>query len=278
MAGFLGIGNYSKPGPGISKDETQKNDFFFFFELYFSKFWKLCEINLLYFICCIPFFIPCFITLTYQPGNVFLFYLSLAPLIGLSVITSGLAYVLRNFARQQHVFLWTDFFETIKKNWKQSLAIGTIDYIVYLMMSTAFNFYNVHIKVNVWYSIPLILCVLLIVVFTTMQYYLHMMLITFDISVKKILKNAFIFSFMGFGHNILIVLFCGLLILLVYIIPILTILIPFILISTFGFIISFNAWIIIERYMFPHDTEDDESTDGESKKAIFEDAEIIKNK
>jgi uncharacterized membrane protein YesL len=278
MAGFLGIGNYSKPGPGISKDEPQKNDFFFFFELYFSKFWKLCEINILYFICCIPFFIPCFLTLMYQPGNVVLFYLSLAPLIGISVIISGLVYILRNFARQQHVFLWMDFFDTIKKNWKQSLAIGAIDYIVYLIMYTSFNFYNSQIKVNSWYSLPLVLCLLFIVIFTTMQYYLHIMLITFDLSIKKLLKNAFIFSFMGFGHNILIVMFCGLLVLLVYVIPILTILIPFILISTVGFIVVFNAWIIIERYMFADDTTNNELNDGESKKSIFADAEISKNK
>lgn len=48
MAGFLGFGNYDKPGKGVGKDEPQKHAFFYFFELYFRKFWKIIEANLLF--------------------------------------------------------------------------------------------------------------------------------------------------------------------------------------------------------------------------------------
>ena len=46
--------NYSKPGPGVEKEEQQKRRFFLFFELFFRKFWKLIQLNLLYLLFWIP--------------------------------------------------------------------------------------------------------------------------------------------------------------------------------------------------------------------------------
>jgi uncharacterized membrane protein YesL len=269
MAGFFGLGNYSKPGPGVSKDEPQKHSFFVFFEIYFRKFWKLCEINMLYFVCCIPFFIPFILTGMYQSGNTALYYLSLVPLIGIAAITSGLTYILRNFTRQQHAFLWMDFKDTIKNNWKQSLAIGAIDFVVYFLMVFSISFYHSQLSANNWFVLPFVFCIIFTVIFTFMQYYLFVMLITFDLSVKQIFKNAFIFSFAGLGHNIIITFFNAILVLIIYIFwPISFFLIPFIAISTFGFIVTFNVWPIIKKYMIPDETSESES---ESNEPVFED-------
>ena len=46
--------NYSKPGKGVEKDEQQKRPFFLFFELFFAKFWKMIQLNLLYLLFWIP--------------------------------------------------------------------------------------------------------------------------------------------------------------------------------------------------------------------------------
>lgn len=65
--------NYSKPGPGIEKEEQQKRRFFLFFELFFRKFWKLIQLNLLY----ILFWIPPLIAGTLlTPYNATLAYLA----------------------------------------------------------------------------------------------------------------------------------------------------------------------------------------------------------
>ena len=44
----LFVKNFSKPCKGVDKEEQQKRPFFLFFELYFSKFWKMIQLNLLY--------------------------------------------------------------------------------------------------------------------------------------------------------------------------------------------------------------------------------------
>ena len=46
--------NYSKPGKGVEKNEQQKRPFFLFFELFFAKFWKMIQLNLLYLLFWIP--------------------------------------------------------------------------------------------------------------------------------------------------------------------------------------------------------------------------------
>ena len=51
---FFGLFDYSKPGPGISKDAPKKRGFIEFWEIFFRKFWKLCTANLLYVLVNLP--------------------------------------------------------------------------------------------------------------------------------------------------------------------------------------------------------------------------------
>ncbi len=269
MAGFLGFGNYSKPGPGIGKDEPQKHSFFVFFDIFIRKFWKLIEINLLFCICCIPFFIPFVLTVMYLPSNAVLYYISLIPLIGIAVNISGLTYILRNFTRQEHAFLWMDFKDTVKKNWRQSLIVGAVDFVVIFLLVFSIRFYYANLATNGFFVIPFALCILFTIIITFMHYYIFVMLITFDLKIKQIFKNAFIFSFAGVGHNILITLFCGIIILIAYSFwPVSFLFIPFITISLIGFIIVFNVWPTIKKFMIP-ELPDEEVT--KENAPIFED-------
>ena len=98
MAGFFGLFNYEKEGPGISKNAPKKKTIIVFFETFFRNFWKFITINLVY------------------------------DLISVPVLTNGLASagitnVTRNIARDKHSFGLSDFFETIKKNGNRSLVI-----------------------------------------------------------------------------------------------------------------------------------------------------------
>lgn len=51
--GLFGV-NYAKEGPGIDKNAPQKKRFFLFWDIYFRKFWKLIQLNLVYFLFYIP--------------------------------------------------------------------------------------------------------------------------------------------------------------------------------------------------------------------------------
>ena len=44
--------------------------------------------------------------------------------------TAGVSYVTRNWARDEHAFIWSDFKDALKANWKQSLVISAITSIL----------------------------------------------------------------------------------------------------------------------------------------------------
>ena len=113
---FFGLFNYSKPGPGVDKNAPKKKRFFFFFELYFRKFWKLIQLNLLFVVCCIPI-------------------VTIGPAI------AGMTYVLRNFATEKPVFSGVRLFDAFKSNWKQSFALSVIFGVVSVVSGLSFFWY-----------------------------------------------------------------------------------------------------------------------------------------
>ena len=177
MAGFFGLFNYEKEGPGISKNAPKKKTFIVFFETFFRNFWKFITINLVY------------------------------GIISLPQITSGLAsagftHVARNTARDKHSFGLSDFFDTIKKNWKQALGAGIINTLVYAIIIFDLWFFYTSVK-GVFGIIGLGLMLSVLVIFTMMNYFIWTLMITFKFKLKQIYKNSFNFAVINLKKNFL---------------------------------------------------------------------------
>jgi uncharacterized membrane protein YesL len=177
MAGFLGFNNYQKEGPGISKDAPKKKTFIVFFEMFFRNFWKFTTINLVYCLICLPLF-------TNGMANV------------------GLTHVARNTARDKHSFGFSDFFETIKKNLKQSIIAGVINTIIFaLLVFDAYFFYGVKGKYGV---VGLGIALAMLITFIMMTYYLWTLIITFDYTLKQAYVNSFKLVFLNIKYSVLV--------------------------------------------------------------------------
>ena len=179
MAGFFGLFNYEKEGPGISKNGPKKKTFIVFFETFFRNIWKFIPINLVY------------------------------SLITLPVITSGIASVgltnvARNTARDKHSFGLSDFFETIKKNFKQSLIAGIVNTFVYALIFFAAWFY--YTSKGTFATVGLGITFAMFFIFTVMNFFLWTLIITFDFTLKQAYKNSFKFVFINMKHNLLCIL------------------------------------------------------------------------
>ncbi|MBR4910939.1 MAG: YesL family protein [Clostridia bacterium] len=189
MAGFFGLFNYEKEGPGIPKDAPQQKTFIVFFRIFKTNFWKFIPVSLVY------------------------IFLSLL-LFTNGLANAGITNVCRNTARDKHSFGMSDFFETVKKNWKQSLIAGIINLLIYAVSGYSAWFYRTNFYANnntfslVGYGI--ILSVLLL--FTFAQYYIWTMIITFDMKLKDIYKNSFKIAIANLWRNILV----GILLLITY--------------------------------------------------------------
>ena len=186
---LFGMFKFDKEGPGISKNAPKKRTFIVFFETFFRNFWKFIPINVVY-------------------SLIFL------PQLTAGLAAAGLTNVTRNIARDKHSFGMSDFFETIKKNWKQALGAGIINTLIYILLF--FDLYFFFKSEGTMAIIGLGISMALFFIFTVMNYFIWTLMITFKFSLKQIYKNSFKFVFINLKNN-LICFFSQILVIAVYV-------------------------------------------------------------
>ena len=185
------------------------------------------------------------------------FILGALMLFTLGPVTCGLTRILRSVVKGEPVFFFHDFFETIKKNWRQSLIMGVLDGIFMIVIAYDILFFKAQVEyanssfmsgIMFWASIFIAFCYLI------MRMYIYPMLITFRLSIPKILKNAFVFTFLGLGRNVLALLAIASVIIFNFMVAIvflpLGIMLPMILtVGIIMFIMTYTAWPKIDEVM-----------------------------
>ena len=225
MAGFFGLFDYSKPGKGVDKNGPQKKRFFHFFELYFRKFWKLITLNMLYVLFCIP-------------------------IVTIGPATAAMTYILKNYTMERPVFLWSEFWEAFKKNWKQGFLMGLIDAVLFIVSIVSCRFYYASVETNSFFYVPLVLVLSLTFVALLASMYMFIMIPILDMKFKPMLKNALLLSVLGIKTNILTALFVAALSILMFLFFPITLLVALVLFfSTVWFIMTFNSFQYVEKYI-----------------------------
>lgn len=266
--GFLQA-NYDKPGAGVRKDAPQKKEFVLFFEIYARKFWNLIQANLIY----------------------VLFSL---PVLTVGLADAGLTFITRNFARERFAFIWEDYIETIKKNWKQALPIGIINLVISLILLFDIQFFYTSGE-GISGILMLALIFFVSLVFVWMRYYIPLLIITFKLSAKQIYKNSFLLAMAGLKRNIVISLVLAALYALAYVLirlnlavglTILIMVYLFLFPAFRSFLIQFCIFPVVKKHMIDpyyrdHPDEDmdkrhdlnleTDDGEGESEEAIFQD-------
>ena len=184
----------------------------------------------------------------------------------------GSAYVLRGLVRGDPVFVWSDYFYGIKKNWKQGTLLGILDFLILFLLGFDILFSYGRLG-SFWNNVMFYLLCALAVLYMLMRFYLYLLQITFRLSIRKILKNALIFTTLGIKRNLMAMLGVGLLIginaLLVFALGSVNIVIPLILpvmyfLSVTAFITTYAAYPVIDRYMIePFQNRETQKEDSE---------------
>jgi len=104
--------------------------------------------------------------------------------------TSGLSYVTRNWARDEHAFIWTDFKDAIKANWKQSLILSAITSVMPLIVYLGWTFYGKMAAQTPIMFVPQILVVLVALLWTISITYMHPLAITYDLKIRDVMRNG----------------------------------------------------------------------------------------
>lgn len=181
MAKLFKVWDMTKEGKGVKKDEPLKKPFFAFFEEYFRHFSKLLTAGLLW----IPFVI---LVIPSGLGNV------------------GMYGVARSLSLQRPCFVTSDFFDYIKKNWKQALPLGMLNAFItgLLYFDIYYNFKSVLHSDDIYSIIGLGLVLFIFIVFSGMKYYFWLLMITFDLKFTALYKNSFHFFFINLWKNLLV--------------------------------------------------------------------------
>lgn len=122
-------------------------------------------------------------------------------LVTFGPVNAGTAYVLRNIVSGEPVFVWSDFKYAVKRNWKQALPFGILDIGICALL--CWNIYSMLSSQNFITSLFFWTSVIIFVIYFFMRYYMYVQMVTFKLSIFKMLKNSLIFSLIGLKRNIM---------------------------------------------------------------------------
>ncbi|MDR0919750.1 MAG: YesL family protein [Oscillospiraceae bacterium] len=213
----------------FKEEKIEKTRRQLFFEILGTKIWELFGLNIL-------------------------FVLFSVPLITIGPATCGVVRVTRNYALDKQAFLWGDFWKGFKQNFFRSLAISIPTGLAVLGSVAGFFVYSdLAASVSKGWYIFMALTILIGIVMVMMNFYAYIMLIFTDIDIKGIYKNAFILTIVAFKTNFLLFLFCGVLIaavgILWFYVKFMTLLFLFIPFAFNWYIICFNCYPIVNKYI-----------------------------
>ena len=106
--------------------------------------------------------------------------------------TAGVSYVTRNWSRDEHAFIWSDFKDAVKENWKQSLVISTITGCIPLLAFVCWTFYGELAANQMFMMIPQMLTMIIFVLWALSVTYMHPMIVSYELKIKGVLKNSFL--------------------------------------------------------------------------------------
>ena len=215
--------------------------------------------------------IPRATTMTY------IFYaIAATTLFTFGCVNVGSAYILRNIAKGDPVFVWSDFWYAIKRNWKQALPFGMLDAGINALL--IWNIFNMFGSMGAYFTNTMFWCnIVLFILYSVMRFYIYIQMVTFELKVFKILKNSLIFAVLGFKRNAVALLgiIFALLIELICIFGVGGILLPFGIALPFMILLAFLSYmkvyaayfkikeVMIDPYLADHPEEAPKSYDDE---------------
>lgn len=256
------FGGYEKAGAGIAKNAPKKKPFFRFWELYFRKFWKMFEVNLLFMASLLPLLAAVLVLFYLHSVNFTLaLVLSIALVLVFAVILgpviAGCTKILRNFSLEKPMFMMNTFFKTFTGCFKQACVMGLIDLLVAGSAAAGFYVYPQMIEKSggsMFYYFLFIAGISVALVVLIMSFYAYLMIVSTNLSMKNILKNSFALSCIALKQNlitlVLSALIIGVFVLLTIFYPFVMVMVwPFLPVAFVGFIIVFNSYPVIQKYV-----------------------------
>ena len=108
--------------------------------------------------------------------------------------TAGLSFVTRNWARDEHAFVWSDYKDAIKENWKPALATSAITGIVPIVVYVCWMFYGELAAQNSLFLIPQVLTLTIGALWMMSLMYTYPLMVTYKLRYRDLLRNSLLLT------------------------------------------------------------------------------------
>ena len=116
---------------------------------------------------------------------------------------AGMAYVMRNWARDEHAFPWADFKDAVKDNWKQALGISALTAVLPYMIYIGYNFYGqMQQEQGLLFMVPQMLMVIIGVMWCLALVYFYPLMVSYKMTFGQLLKNGFVMAIARLPMNV----------------------------------------------------------------------------
>ncbi len=190
-------------------------------------------------------------------------------------VNAATSYVVRNLLKGEPVFMWDDMKYAVKRNIKQSLIYGIFDLVLTGMLIYDIYFFLLTMNRSIIDSMFFYVSLVAFVFYIFMRFYIYLMMVTFDLPLRKLFKNAMLFAFLGFKRNILALVSIVLVVILNVIIftfaPLMALGIALPLVITTGictYIAAYAAWPKIKEIMIDPYYKDEDLNSDEPKPVV----------
>ena len=108
--------------------------------------------------------------------------------------TAGVSLVTRNWSRDEHAFVFSDFKDAALENWKQALATSAITGVVPLITYVCWMFYGDLAAGNALFAIPQVLTFMLGALWMMSLLYTYPLMVTYKLRYRDVLRNSFLLT------------------------------------------------------------------------------------
>ena len=227
---------------GYARSTLPSNRWELFWDIFKGRFWKLVIINLLVLLFFIPLFLLIFMranalagmgaTMPFSQGfgigyqapvslvgyreqivfNInLLSYVFLPIALAVAAIgVSGGAYVIRNMVWTEGIFVANDFWRGVKQNFKQIFLIALLYSLIFYLSILAISLADMNLAIGTeksWvFVVSKIFSIVFLVLVSAMVMHMITMSVTYQLTLRALIKNSFLFTIGLFPQTALFLL------------------------------------------------------------------------
>lgn len=236
----------------MAKNGPKKKPFFKFWEIFAGKFWKLFNVNLLYFATSGMLLLLAGFLLASQTVNPYYLLLGIPFVILFGPATAATMQLMRKYVLEKPIFLWDEFKKTFKANFRQSVGIGIFDVLFFGAFIYGVSFYGQVLNNDPSpgnYAL-FIVSIAIACYFYMANFYIYLEIVSLTLPMGKIIKNALLLTIMGIKGNVItFAVSVTVLLALVMFFPYTVLIVPFLPFAWLMFLCAFTSYPVIQKFI-----------------------------